>query len=152
MEAKMARRSWRNLIERLTPDCEFSPPATIAQIASVERSLGVALPSHLRALLLESNGVAGQYGLGLVWPVERIEADNREFRSNPDFRDLYMPFDPLLFFADAGNGDHFAFRVLAGEVRSEDVFAWNHEDDSRSWAVPSLERYLEWWLSGKIQL
>ncbi|MBX6314687.1 MAG: SMI1/KNR4 family protein [Isosphaeraceae bacterium] len=148
----MARRSWRELVERLTPDCEFSPPATIGQLAAVERALGVALPDDLRGLLVESNGIAGQYGLGLVWPVERIEADNLAFRSNADFRELYMPFDHLLFFADAGNGDQFAYAVLAGEVRRDDVFVWNHEDDSRTWAAPSLERYLEWWLSGQLKV
>ena len=30
------------------------------------------------------------------------------------------------------------------------VFVWNHEDDSRAWAAPTLERYLEWWLSGQL--
>jgi hypothetical protein len=148
----VAQRSWRELVQRLTPDCEFSPPAPAARIAAAERTLGAALPTALRSLLLESDGIAGQYGLGLVWPVERIAADNLAFRSNPDFRRLYMPFDPLLFFADAGNGDQFAFCVLAGEVRKADVFVWNHEDDSRAWAAPSLERYLEWWLSGRLKV
>jgi hypothetical protein len=63
-----------------------------------------------------------------------------------------MPFDHLLFFADAGNGDHFAFALHAGVVRRPDVFAWNHEDDSRNWAAPSLEKYLEWWLTGRLKL
>jgi hypothetical protein len=61
-----------------------------------------------------------------------------------------MPFDNLLFFADAGNGDQFAFPIQAGEVRRPDVFCWNHEDDSRIWVAPSLEKYLEWWLTGKL--
>jgi hypothetical protein len=148
----VARRSWRELVLRLTPHCKFSPPATATQIATAERALGTALPAELRSLLLETNGIVGQYGLGLVWPVERITADNVAFRSNADFRELYMPFDPLLFFADAGNGDQFAFCVLAGEVRKTDVFVWNHEEDSRAWSAPSLERYLEWWLSGQLEV
>ena len=107
---------------------------------------------ELRSLLLESNGVTGEFGLGLIWPIERLEADNLEYRSNPEFRELYMPFDPLLFFADAGNGDQFAFSILAGEVRRPDVFAWCHESDGRSWVAPTLEQYLERWLAGKIVL
>jgi hypothetical protein len=146
----VVQRSWRELVQRLTPDCDFSPPATESQIAAAERALGAALPADLRSLLLESNGIVGRYGLGLVWPVERIEADNVAFRSNADFGELYMPFDHLLFFADAGNGDQFAYCVLTGEVRRDDVFAWNHEDDSRTWAAPTLARYLEWWLSGQL--
>src|SRR5258708_11819870 len=147
----MARVVWRELIQRLTSDCEFAPPASPSQIAGAEIALGVTLPDELRGLLSESNGVAGEYGLGLVWPVERIEADNLAFRSNVTFRNLYMPFDHLLFFGDAGNGDQFAYAVLASEVRRADVFAWNHEDDSRTWVAPSLEKYLEWWLSGLIK-
>jgi len=143
---------WQELIRRLTTDCKFNPPVSASQLAVTERVLGMALPDGLRDLLLESNGVAGEYGLGLIWPVERIETDNLAFRSKAHFRELYMPFDHLLFFADAGNGDQFAFPVLAGEVRRPDVFAWDHEDDSRSWVAPSLEKYLEWWLSGRIKL
>ncbi len=148
----MARPAWRELVQRLTPDCEFSPPASPVQITAAEQGLCAALPADLRSLLSESNGIAGEYGLGLVWPVERIAADNLAFRANADFAELYMPFDPLLFFADAGNGDQFAFCLLAGEVRKDDVFVWNHEDDSRTWAAPSLERYLEWWLSGQLKV
>jgi hypothetical protein len=142
--------SWRELVQRLSADCKFSPRATAAQLAALERALRVTLPADLRSLLLESNGVVGQHGLRLVWPIERIESDNATFRGNADFRELYMPFDHLLFFADAGNGDQFAYAVLAGEVRRDDVFVWNHENDSRTWAAPTLERYLEWWLSGRL--
>jgi hypothetical protein len=102
--------------------------------------------------LLESNGVEGAHGLGLIWSAERILEANLTMRSHPDFAELYMPFECLLFFADAGNGDQFAFTVLRGEFRKDAVFAWNHEDDSRTWVAPSLERYLEWWLDGTIKL
>lgn len=63
-----------------------------------------------------------------------------------------MPFEPLLFFADAGNGDMFAYTVCNGSVRRPDIFVWNHEDDSRTWVAPSLALYLEWWLSGKLKV
>jgi hypothetical protein len=143
---------WKELIQRLTSNCEFAPSAASLQIAEAEQVLGVEFPEQLRTLLLETNGVTGQYGLGLVWPVERIEADNLSFRSNASFRSLYMPFDPLLFLGDAGNGDQFAFALNAGVIRRPDVFVWNHEDDSRSWVAPSLHKYLEWWLTGQIKL
>jgi hypothetical protein len=60
-----------------------------------------------------------------------------------------MPFDPLLFFADAGNGDQFAF-VLRD--RRKDVFVWDHETDSRKWVAPDLGSYLTWWLDGRIRV
>jgi hypothetical protein len=82
--------------------------------------------------------------------LERIVSDNLRFRAYPDFRELDMPFDHLLFFADAGNGDQFAHAICAGTVRRPDVFVWNHEDDSRSWVAPDIYTYLKWWLSGTL--
>ena len=69
------------------------------------------------------------------------------FRRDPEFARLYMPFEPLLFFADAGNGDQFAFVI---RDRPADVFVWDHESDSRSMVAPGLATYLEWWLDGRI--
>ena len=55
-----------------------------------------------------------------------------------------MPFDSLLLFGQLGNGDLFAHPVLDGAVR-EDVFVWDHEDDSRTWygrdAADALQRF-----------
>jgi hypothetical protein len=144
---------WIELIRGLTAECEFSAPATEDRLSAAGRALGTELPPHLRDLLGESDGISGEYGLGLVWPLHRIVEDNRRFRENTDFRRLYMPFDHLVFFADAGNGDQFAFVLNAGGmIRRPDVFVWNHEDDSRTWVAPSLRHYLEWWLSGRIKL
>jgi hypothetical protein len=69
------------------------------------------------------------------------------FRRDPDFARLYMPFQPLLFFADAGNGDQFAFVM---RDRPTDVFVWDHESDSRQMVAPRLATYLEWWLDPRV--
>ena len=143
---------WRELIEQLASECEFYPPASRLDIVKAEHALFISLPDELKSLLSESNGIHGQYGLGLIWPLERIVKDNLSFRHTPDFKEMYMPFDPLLFFADAGNGDQFAFTIRGGTIRCSDVFVWNHEDDSRSWAAPSLKVYLNWWLSGRLKV
>jgi hypothetical protein len=64
-----------------------------------------------------------------------------------------MPFDHLLFFGDAGNGDQFAFSIQAdGAIHRPDVFAWNHEDDSRVWVAPTLKVFFERSLAGKIKI
>lgn len=136
---------WKQLIEALTPDREFGPPALWVEVTLAEETLGIKFPDDLRNLLFESNGVQGEYGLGLIWPLERIVTDNASFRT-------YMPFDSLLFFADAGNGDQFAFPIQNGSINRLDVFAWNHEDDSRTSVASSLAKYLEWWLNGTIKL
>jgi hypothetical protein len=143
---------WRELIQGLSTACEFSDPVTLVQLRKVEQDLGVSLPSDLHDLMCESNGVFGEYGAGLIWSLERIIKDNLSFRRNAVFRELYMPFDHLLFFADAGNGDQFAFAIKGGLVCQDNVYAWDHEDDARHCVAPSLKRYLEDWLTGKIQL
>jgi hypothetical protein len=48
----------------------------------------------------------------------------------------------LLFFGASGNGDLFAYRILAGEVRDDDIFVWDHETDSRTQVSWGLERFL----------
>jgi hypothetical protein len=125
----------------------------VFQLDEAERQLGLVLPSDLRAVLRESNGVEGEYELGLLWPLDRIVEDNFRFRTSEDFKSLYMPFSHLLFIADAGNGDQFAYPIRAdGTIRCPDVFVWSHEEDSRTWVAPSLRLYFEWWLSGRIKL
>ena len=143
---------WRRHVASLTPHAAFSPPVDDATLREAEGRLGVRLPQALRSLYTQSNGVRGEHELDLVWSVERMVADNLTFRTRPEFAALYMPFEPLLFFADAGNGDQFAFAILAGEIRRPDVFVWDHETDSRTWAAPDLRRYLEWWLTGRLEV
>jgi hypothetical protein len=140
---------WRERILGWAVDATFNDGASQAAIGACETALGQTLPRELADLLRESDGVEGEYGLGLIWPVERIKKDNLEFRANVTFATLYMPFEPLLFFADAGNGDQFAFVM---RDRPADVFVWDHETDSRTMVAPSLATYLEWWLDGRIVL
>ena len=122
------------------------------QIEALEMELGAKLPQDLKALLLESNGVYDEYGLGIIWTVEAISQYNQEMRTLPHYSKYYKSFIDLLFFADAGNGDRFALPIVRGEVRQEPVFAWDHEDDTRKTIAPSLKRYLEGWLSGEINI
>jgi hypothetical protein len=152
-DSGMEQAMWKELIQQFTSECEFSEPVSPGQIIAADSSLGVEMPADLRELLCETNGVQGEYGLGLVWKLDRIVQDNLMFRHNANFRDLYMPFDHLYFFADAGNGDQFAFPIQAdGLIHRLDVFVWNHEDDSRSWVASSLKDYLDRWLTGRLKL
>ncbi len=143
---------WRDLLQNLSEDLTFHPPASAEEIARIASELGIDLPVELHSILSESNGIGGKYGLGLLWEGTRILEDNQRFRNSSDFPDLYMPFDHLLFFGDAGNGDQFAFTILRGGVIRPEIFVWNHEDDSRSWIAPSLKTFYEWWLTGKISV
>jgi len=143
---------WIKLIEKVSEEFVFSSPAKLIDVEKAEKELGISFHHDLKEALLESDGIYGEYGLGLLWSVERIQADNINFRTNIDFKELYMPFDHLLFFADAGNGDQFAFPVQNGLIRNDDIFVWNHEDDSRNWVSPNLKNYFEGWLTGRIKI
>jgi hypothetical protein len=109
---------WREKLLTLGTDVRFHEPAHQERLDEVERALSVAVPSDLASLLRETDGVTDRYGAGLVWATERIISDNRSFRFSPDFANLYMPFDALLFFADAGNGDQFAFPITSTQERT----------------------------------
>lgn len=126
----------------------FSPPASTGAIEACEVKLGHELPVQLRQLLAETNGIEGEYGLGLLWNTDRIADDNAQFRDDDHFRDLYMPFAGMVFFADAGNGDQFAVSLRG----NKEVYVWNHEDDSRVWVAPTVMRYLENWMTGTLKI
>jgi hypothetical protein len=143
---------WREFIQVLDPSATFFLGATPVELTLVETVMGIALPNELKDLLMESNGVLGTYGLRLIWSTQEIIKRNLEKRTDPAFLDHYMPFENLLFFADAGNGDQFAFAIIQGAIKRPDIYIWNHEDDSRSWVAPSLKHYLEWWLNGKLNV
>lgn len=127
---------------------DFHEPATADAIAAAEAKLGAPLPGEIRDLLGETDGVDGEYGLALVWPAERIGQDNARFRTDTSFADLYLPFDGLVFFSDAGNGDQFAISLRG----AQDVFVWNHEDDSRTWVASTVMDFLRRWMRGELQI
>jgi len=89
---------WRELIQsagvRRTDKPLLHPPATAEDIQRAEAALGVKLPAALIAFLLETNGVDTGYG-EFIWSAQKIAADNIAFRTNPEFSELYMPFDCL---------------------------------------------------------
>lgn len=138
------------LIDRIAAwgEATFSPPATADDLAIATAALGVVLPPQLSDLLSETDGIEGEYGLGLVWNVRRIAKDNAWFRTNDDYRELYMPFDGLVFFGDAGNGDQFGIS-LAG---NQEIYVWDHEDDSRTWVASTVMGYLEAWMTGRLKV
>lgn len=138
----------------------FHPPASEGSIANIESALGVAFPSELRSLLAETNGITELIEIEgekivtghFIWTIERIKRENLEYRTRSVFKETFMPFDCLLFFADSGCGDNFGFAVVNGQVRRPRIYAWEHEDDSRVCVAPSLADFIKWSLAGKIKL
>jgi SUKH superfamily protein len=143
---------WIEFIRQLEPEAEFAEGASAERLTELEQALCVALPSDLRSLLSESDGVYGKYGMHLIWSSDEIEAMNRQRWDDSRFRSTYLPLDSLLFFADAGDGEMFALGIIEGIIQRPDVYIWNPIDDSRTSVAPSIRRYLEGWLTGKITL
>lgn len=133
---------WREMVSALFNDARFTAPANPAEIQRVEDAFQLALPVDLKGFLLETNGMVANYGSHLVWSTREIIEQNRLFRDNADFPELYMPFDCLLFFGADVNGDQFAYRVLAGRIRETSwIFKWDHESDNREWFAADLKDF-----------
>ncbi|MER5181768.1 SMI1/KNR4 family protein [Streptomyces sp. NPDC002896] len=96
-------------------------------------------------MLLEVGGVSGRNGLPVVWGAREILRENIDLRRSSDLRELYMPFDPILFFGGGPGGDLFGF--IREPQRDGDVFVWDHESDGRWRVAFSLQEYLEYSLS-----
>ncbi|PHF41216.1 SMI1/KNR4 family protein [Bacillus toyonensis] len=140
---------WKNTIHSISSNLSLKNSTTKDELTDIQKCLHVELPNVLYQLLQETNGIAGEYG-DFIWSVSKIKTENMNMRNIVDFKDLYMPFDCLLFFADGGNGDLFGYSILNGKVQRDDIYVWNHENDSRTWVAPSLKTFMEWWESGKI--
>jgi hypothetical protein len=140
--------NWRALIAGLAADAEFAAGASQGQIAAVEETLATRLPDRLRSLLLESDGVRADGGSDVIWSCAELVKQNLQFRRYEPFRELYMPFDNLLFFGDDGGGDQFAYGILMnGDILQFNVYRWDHETDGRAYFAGGLEQYLEFRLS-----
>ncbi|KUH41525.1 hypothetical protein M2E15_1616 [Bacillus mycoides] len=142
---------WKNTIRSISANLSLKNPATKDELAEVQKNLQLELPNDLYQLLQETNGIEGEYGQ-FIWDASKIKIENMNMRNIIDFKDLYMPFDCLLFFADGGNGDLFGYSILNGIVQRDDIYVWDHENDSRTWVAPSLKIFMVWWESGKITI
>jgi hypothetical protein len=146
---RQARPVWREMLVALKPDLSFRDPARDEQIDELERALSVALPTDLKALLRESDGVSDCYGAGLVWPTKRIVTDNRMFRRSAEFAKLYMPIDGLLFFADAGERRPVRLPDHGGRRERRSVRLGITGTTNRRWYAGSFDQYFDWWLGGE---
>ena len=144
------------LSDRLT-SFAFEEPATKAAVDKLKAEFKLyELPDELVDLYAQTDGIAELLNgieIGeLIWPAQRVLEINKEYRSLPEFKELYMSFEQLLFLADAGNGDLFGCVALNGRFDRRDIFVWNHEDDSRTWVAPDLTTFIKWWSEGRLKV
>jgi hypothetical protein len=133
---------WRTLIGSAFSDATFYVAASAKEIEWAERDLEVVFPAELRQLVLETNGASAHYSAPLVWPVSEILEQNKHFRQSAAFANLYKPFTDLLFFGAEGNGDQFAYRIVAGRIDDTSIYEWDHETDNRSRFASDLKDYI----------
>ncbi|WP_102264502.1 SMI1/KNR4 family protein [Mesobacillus jeotgali] len=142
---------WREFVSTISKEHYFKEPATKYEIDQIQKELNVELPEELAVLLNETNGVFDNWNCPLIWSTSQIVKDNLFFRNFEDYKDIYMPLDHLFFFSEAGNGDLFCYAILKnGSIEKNDIYVWNHEDDSRTWVAASLKQFIEGWLTDKI--
>jgi len=130
--------SIRETISRCFDDAAFQPPALPGAIEAAEAALGCRLPDSLREFYAETNGVHAHYGTELVMPLQAAVEENEDLRYSPEYRELYMPFNHMLVFGGAGNGDRFFFPIRADGSIWFTVFLWDHECDSREYFANGL--------------
>lgn len=130
---------WRELIADLYPGAEWVPGADAAMLDEAEKALGLPLPSELVSLLCEVDGVFNTYGDAVVWPLARIIDDNLAIRAEPDYVELYAPFEDLVFFGDSDVGPQFAY---VHTDYGPGIVVWDHDTDRRRLVVVSLRDYL----------
>lgn len=143
---------WKKYInEKVVTDIDssykFNPPAEKRVLESLKSELNLkSLPNQLESLYLQSDGIIEKYKhmeiSHLIWSIAEVIKINKEMRNDDVYKKIYLPFDELLFFSDAGNGDLFAFVSLQGIFEKQSIFIWNHEDDSRSLYASNLEEFI----------
>jgi len=143
---------WKTYINSISAEQQFRDPATDAELTIIKEKLKIELPEELKQLYWETNGVFDEFGCPLIWSIDQIVEDNLNYREDEDYKDIFMPFEHLLFFSDAGNGDLFGYAILNGVIQKTDIYVWNHEDDSRTWVASSLKDFIKGWISGDISV
>jgi len=101
-------------------------------------------------LLYETNGINDSYGYSLIWSIEKITRENLNLGER--LEDVYLPFNNLLFFADARNGDMFGYSISDRSIKQNDIYLWNHRNNEQTKIAPSLNDFVEDWIRGKLSI
>ena len=135
--------AWQETITQLVPGAQMRRGASSPALATARSAVSRKLPRELAGLLKETNGVASADGSALIWPVAEIVSQNRVFRDPAQIdAQLYKPFDSLVLFGAAGNGDLFAYDTAASASPDPPIVRWDHETDERAFYARDLRQYL----------
>lgn len=113
----------------------LTPPPERCEVDAAEGALACHFSPSLRATYEQTNAILDEWGYAYVLPIAELVEQNKQLRSM--YADVYMSFDDLIIFGQLGNGDLlFQPRVPDG---NDNVFLWDHEDDSRTWYGRDVE-------------
>ncbi len=150
---------WKQIINEMdnkSTHLRLNEPSSELEVSQISAEFKIELPLELVEFYKETNGICEMINkeeIGdFIWKTERLVEENKACRTNPDFKNLYMPFDCLLFIGDVGNGDNFGYSIQNNRIIKTDIFIWNHENDSRVWVAPNLETLVKWWMNGDIEI
>ena len=141
---------WKDLIQNISTGCVYGEPASIEDIEVLEKLFSIQIPKELRSLLYETNGINDSYGYSLIWSIEKITRENLNLGER--LEDVYLPFNNLLFFADARNGDMFGYSISDRSIKQNDIYLWNHRNNEQTQIAPSLNDFVEDWIRGKLSI
>jgi len=141
---------WKDLIQNISTGCIYGEPASIEDIEVLEKLFSIQIPKELRNLLYETNGINDSYGYSLIWSIEKITRENLNLGER--LEDVYLPFNNLLFFADARNGDMFGYSISDRSIKQNDIYLWNHRNNEQTKIAPSLNDFVEDWIRGKLSI
>ncbi|MEV0134545.1 SMI1/KNR4 family protein [Dactylosporangium sp. NPDC050688] len=100
----------------------YGRTATAAEIAAVERAMGVVLPEQYKAFMTQYGG--GIFGFLELFPVV---ARPHEYRDNlRTVNDAEFPDRTFVAVAVVGTGDHWGFPVTGGRCHDQ---VWFHFHD-----------------------
>ncbi len=131
--------SWRERALICDPEASLHEPAKESEIKEAEEKLGLELPDELKSIYSESDGIFMNTGANTVMRIRDLVYENLDLRDPEGYDELYMPFNNLLFFGGAGNGDLWAFGIkMNGDIDTLNIYGWNHEDDGRPCVASSI--------------
>lgn len=146
---------WREFFESFQRPCFFGEPTSAQDVLDLEQSLSVVLPTELREVFLETNGVAvrpaffGDIGeedavLRVIWTLEELRQQNQELRARDDGSEpAFARLSQFLFFASEPNGDPIGYAVAEGKIVDPQLIVISHEDyEKRHVQCGSLHEYL----------
>jgi hypothetical protein len=138
--------SWKTFLADHRDRLSWQGGAAPEQLAEAESSLGVPLPSDLKAFLGEADGfydTESQYAYG--WDVRTIVENNTLHWRDSDLR---LDRDLMAFGADGSGTGVFCLAWPADADQS--VYYWDWIDSTRRRVAPDLSTFWSGWLDGTI--